>query len=170
MGERDQVAAEPHPLPALHTVGQSSRVESPRRQPCRPNRGASPPSSASSDASRGHAKAGWVVQHRDKVNLSAGPGIAIREFRLTDGGYADYLLFVQGAAVGVLEAKPGGPTLAGVEPQIQRYAPGLPANLHAPVRPLPFLYLSTGTDTRFINLLDPDPRTRRLILRPSPSG
>ena len=104
------------------------------------------------------------------MNLSAGPGIAIREFRLTDGGYADYLLFVQGAAVGVLEAKPGGHTLAGVEPQIQRYAPGLPDNLDAPVRPLPFLYLSTGPDTRFINLLDPDPRTRRLILRPSPSG
>src|SRR5690606_8543236 len=43
---------------------------------------------------------------------------AVREFVLTPGhGEADYVLFVQGKAVGVLEAKPAGHTLSGVEAQ-----------------------------------------------------
>ncbi len=110
------------------------------------------------------AEAGWIVQSRESINLSAGPGIAIREFKLAEGfGFADYLLFVDGRAVGALEAKPQGHTLGGVEPQVQQYAAGLPAGLDASVQPLPFLYLSTGTETRFVNLLDPDPRTRKLV-------
>lgn len=124
----------------------------------------SPEQVAREEVDRLLAEAGWIVQNRDEINLSAGRGIAIREFRLTEGfGYADYLLFVDAQAVGVLEAKPVGHTLGGVEPQVQRYASGFPSGLEAPVLPLPFLYLSTGTDTRFINLLDPDPRTRRLV-------
>ncbi|HUG54571.1 MAG TPA: restriction endonuclease subunit R, partial [Vicinamibacteria bacterium] len=31
-----------------------------------------------------------------------------------------------------------------------------------PLNPLPFVYLSTGVETAFINLLDPDPRSRRI--------
>jgi type I restriction enzyme, R subunit len=109
-------------------------------------------------------EAGWIVQNRDELNLSAGRGVAVREFKLTHGhGYADYLLFVDGKAVGVLEAKPEGYTLSGVEIQAERYSTGLPAGLEPPVEPLPFLYLSTGTDTRFTNLLDPDPRSRRIF-------
>jgi type I restriction enzyme R subunit len=61
-------------------------------------------------------EAGWIVQGREGINLSGGPGIAIREFKLADGfGYADYLLFVDGHAVGAVEAKPQGYTLGGVE-------------------------------------------------------
>jgi type I restriction enzyme, R subunit len=128
-----------------------------------PSGGAGPEQVAREAIDRLLKEAGWIVQSRDDINLSAGWGVAIREFKLTEGfGYADYLLFVDGEAVGVLEAKPQGHTLGGVEPQVQRYASGLPAGLEAPVLPLPFLYLSTGTDTRFVNLLDPDPRTRRL--------
>ena len=57
--------------------------------------------------------AGWVVQDRDEMNLSAGHGVAVREFKLAAGhGFADYLLFVDGKAVGVLEAKPEGHTLS----------------------------------------------------------
>jgi len=53
--------------------------------------------------------AGWQVQNANAVNLHAGRGGAIREFRLNSGhGYADYLLYVDGKAVGVLEAKRGG--------------------------------------------------------------
>ncbi|MCL4865981.1 MAG: DEAD/DEAH box helicase family protein, partial [Gemmatimonadales bacterium] len=104
---------------------------------------------------------GWVIQDRDEMNLSAGPGVAVREFRMATGhGYADYLLFVGGKAVGVLEAKPAGHTLAGVELQPDKYATGLPAGLNPLVNPLPFLYMSTGVETRFINGLDPDPKTR----------
>ena len=108
--------------------------------------------------------AGWVVQDREMMNLAAGRGVAVREFKLAQGhGYADYLLFVDRKAVGVLEAKAEGHTLSGVEPQAAMYAAGLPANLKPPVKPLPFLYLSTGTDTRFTNLLDLKPKSRRIF-------
>jgi type I site-specific restriction endonuclease len=70
--------------------------------------------------------AGWIVQDRDAMNLSAGRGVAVREFKLTPGhGFADYLLFVDGKAVGVLEAKPEGHTLSGVEVQAEKYSTGL---------------------------------------------
>jgi hypothetical protein len=38
----------------------------------------------------------------------------------------------------------------------------LPAGLNPPVNPLPFLYMSTGVETRFINGLDPEPKTRTI--------
>ena len=46
------------------------------------------------------------------MNLYAGQGIAVREFPLTWGS-ADYLLFVDRQAVGVIEAKKEGVTLTG---------------------------------------------------------
>lgn len=108
-------------------------------------------------------QAGWIVQDRQRMDLSAGPGVAVREFKMATGhGFADYLLFVDGKAVGALEAKPEGYLLGGVELQVDKYAGGLPAGLRPPVEPLPFLYLSTGVETRFINGLDPDPRTRAI--------
>lgn len=107
--------------------------------------------------------AGWVVQDRRTMNLAAGPGVAVREFKMAPGhGFADYLLFVHGKAVGALEAKPFGYRLINVELQADKYARGLPAGLNPPVSPLPFLYLSTGVETRFINGLDPDPKTRAI--------
>jgi type I restriction enzyme R subunit len=110
------------------------------------------------------AVAGWIVQDRNQINLSAGRGIAIREFKMTDGyGFADYLLYVDKEAVGALEAKPAGFTLSGVKPQVDKYSNGLPPNLPARIRPLPFLYVSTGIETYFTNLLDPDPRSRRVF-------
>jgi type I restriction enzyme, R subunit len=110
------------------------------------------------------AEAGWIVQYRDEINLSAGRGVAIREFRMADGfGYADYVLFVDKQAVGALEAKAVGFPLSGVKPQIDKYTAGLPSNLPAPIRPLPFLYVSTGVETAFTNLLDPEPRSRSVF-------
>jgi len=109
-------------------------------------------------------QSGWIVQDRDEINLSAGRGVAIREFRLKPGhGYADYLLFVDRKAVGVLEAKPMGFTLSGVEVQAKKYSEGLPGHLDAPVKPLPFRYLSTGAVTKFANYLDPYPRSRGIF-------
>ena len=106
-------------------------------------------------------QAGWSVQNRDAVNLYASAGVAVREFVLKQGhGTADYLLFVNQTAVGVIEAKPEGFTLTGVEPQSSKYSTGLPDNLAVYRRPLPFLYQSTGVETRFTNLLDPEPRSR----------
>jgi len=108
--------------------------------------------------------AGWVVQDVAALNLHAGRGVAAREFPLSPGfGFADYLLYVDGQAVGVIEAKKAGTTLSGVEPQAAAYAEGLPAGLPAPIRPLPFLYQSTGSETQFTNGLGPEPRSRRVF-------
>src|SRR5438552_18903023 len=86
------------------------------------------------------AEAGWAIQDRSEINLSVGRGVAVRAFKLSpDHGFADYMLFVDGRAVGILEAKPEGYTLSGVEPQVERYSKGLPAGLNPPVEPLPFL-------------------------------
>jgi type I restriction enzyme R subunit len=105
--------------------------------------------------------AGWTVCDMAAVNLHAARGVAIREFPLAAGfGFADYLLYVDGKAAGVIEAKKQGATLTGVEIQSGRYAQGLPAALPAWHRPLPFLYESTGVETHFTNGLDPSPRAR----------
>ena len=66
--------------------------------------------------------AGWHVCDVASVNLHAGSGavkgVAIREFPLNPGhGFADYLLYVNGKACGVIEAKKEGATLSGVEVQ-----------------------------------------------------
>ncbi|MFO1405605.1 MAG: type I restriction-modification enzyme R subunit C-terminal domain-containing protein [Azonexus sp.] len=107
------------------------------------------------------AAAGWVVADVAQANIRAARGIALREFPLDAGhGFADYLLYVDGRAAGVIEAKKQGATLSGVEVQSARYAQGLPAGLPAWRRPLPFLYESTGIETHFTNGLDPDPRAR----------
>ena len=104
--------------------------------------------------------AGWVIQNRDELNLAAGRGVAVREFLMDGNTEVDYLLFVDAQALGALEAKPAGTPLTGVEPQTARYAASLPEFVEAPIRPLPFLYESTGVETRFTNTLDPDPRSR----------
>ena len=56
------------------------------------------------------------MQDRAAANLTAGPGVAVREFPLK-GGPVDYLLYVDGAAAGAVEAKKEGWTLSGVETQ-----------------------------------------------------
>jgi hypothetical protein len=66
------------------------------------------------------AAAGWNVQHFEQLNLSAALGVAVREFPLKSG-FADYLLFIDRKAVGVIEAKPEGTTLRGVAEQSEKY-------------------------------------------------
>ena len=109
-------------------------------------------------------RAGWAVQNADAVNLYESAGVAVREFSLKPGhGSADYLLYVNRRAAGIVEAKPEGHTLVGVETQSEKYSTGLPDILPAYRRPLPFLYQSTGVESRFTNLLDPDSRSRSLF-------
>jgi type I restriction enzyme R subunit len=57
---------------------------------------------------------GWLVQDYRQMDISAGPGVAVREFPLATGE-ADYLLYADAKAVGAVEAKPEGHTLTGVE-------------------------------------------------------
>src|SRR4030042_1930765 len=82
--------------------------------------------------------AGWIVQSLGELDLTAGRGIAVREFPMKPGfGSADYLLYLDRKPVGAVEAKAEG-TLSGVEEQSAKYAAGLPDNLPAHNRPLPF--------------------------------
>jgi type I restriction enzyme R subunit len=108
--------------------------------------------------------AGWVVQGKDEIDVHAARGVAIREFVLEKPhGRVDYLLFLDGQPAGVIEAKPDGTTLVEVETQSGKYVDGLPDWMKPPVYPLPFIYESTGTETRFTNGYDPDARSRRVF-------
>ncbi len=104
-------------------------------------------------------RCGWQVQDKSYANLQAGRGIAVRELSFKTGE-PDYTLFVDGKAIGTVEAKPVGHSLIGVEEQSEKYVKGVPFGLPAWRSPLPFSYESTGTETRFTNGLDPDPRSR----------
>src|SRR5260370_34613065 len=104
--------------------------------------------------------AGWQVQDRAALNLSAAGGVAVREFPLKTG-FADYLLFVDRKSIGAVEAKAEGMPLSGIESQSEKYSTGLREIPPAWRKPLPFLYESTGVETFFTNDLDPDPRSRR---------
>ena len=104
-------------------------------------------------------KAGWVIQDRKQMNLGESPGVAVREYPMSPGP-TDYLLFVERRAVGVIEAKPEGTTLSGVSEQTEKYLTGIPPFLLCYQKPLPFGYESTGVETFFRDLRDPDSRSR----------
>ena len=110
-------------------------------------------------------RAGWIVPSADQANLKARRGVAVREFVLKQGhGRVDYMLFVDGTAVGVIEAKKEGETLTGVEWQSAKYLEGLPQWVDAALEGfLPFAYESTGVETRFTSTLDPEPRSREVF-------
>ncbi|HMR12887.1 MAG TPA: DEAD/DEAH box helicase family protein [Arachnia sp.] len=119
------------------------------------------------------AAAGWVVQDTRNLNLSAAQGVARREAIMAAGhGRADYLLYLDRRVVGVIEAKPVGTPLSGVEWQSAMYSAGLPAEVRLSVVTrdgrLPFVFEASGTETHFTNGYDPEPRSRRLFAFPRP--
>src|SRR2546429_3646862 len=106
---------------------------------------------------------GWILQNRTTINLSASRGVAIREALLQRRDEVDYLLFVDGKAIGTVEAKPEGHTLIGVEEQSDKYGKGL-LDIYPKWRePLPFAYESTGVETQFTSRLDPSPKNRNVF-------
>src|SRR5213083_2209447 len=108
-------------------------------------------------------KCGWQVQDRRSINLGAARGVAIREALLKDRAEVDYLLFVDGKAIGTVEAKPEGHTLIGVEEQSGKYGKNL-LDVYGKWRePLPFAYESTGVETQFTNQLDPSPKSQNVF-------
>src|SRR5450759_2106742 len=106
--------------------------------------------------------AGWILQDRSAMNLWAGRGGAVRECPLKTG-VADYLLFVDRKAVGVVEAKPEGTPLSGIAEQTAEYLAGLPPAIPHVDEPLPFAYESSGVETFFRSERDPQPRSRRVF-------
>lgn len=102
---------------------------------------------------------GWLIQKKNRINLHAGIGVAVREY-LTNAGVADYVLFVDGNPVGVIEAKreEEGHRLTVHEVQSEEYASAKLKYLNN--EKLPFVYESTGEVTRFTDFRDPKSRSR----------
>ena len=102
---------------------------------------------------------GWIVQDYDNRNLSAGLGVAVREYPLSKD-HTDYALFIDSQPVGVIEAKKQGHTLSGVIEQSEKYLEGLYEKFDAiPIKP-PFSYETTGIETKFADRRDPHYRSR----------
>jgi type I restriction enzyme R subunit len=59
--------------------------------------------------------AGWHVCAASAAILQAARGVAIRDVPRPGYGFADYLLYVDGKAAGVIEAKKEGVTLTKIE-------------------------------------------------------
>ncbi len=118
-------------------------------------------------------RAGWFVCDRNDIDLVNRVGNAVREVIMKpDHGRADYLLWVDKKVVGVIEAKPVGTPLTGVQWQSAMYAVGLPEDY----RPqavlkddrLPFVFEASGSETQYTNGFDPAPRARKTFNFPKP--
>ncbi|WP_405360794.1 DEAD/DEAH box helicase family protein [Kitasatospora sp. NBC_00085] len=111
-------------------------------------------------------EAGWVVQDREDLNPLAGRGVAVREFTVATGR-ADYVLYVDGSIVGVIEAKREGEVLSRALAQNDRYARGVLKEYRLAVwresEPFAFRYATTGAETYFINRIDPEPKSREVF-------
>ncbi|MCG6937760.1 MAG: restriction endonuclease subunit R, partial [Gammaproteobacteria bacterium] len=87
--------------------------------------------------------AGWVIQDKSRLNLYESLGVAVREMD-TDTGPADYMLFIDGLACGIVEAKREGTTLGDVVQQSRRYAVSQTKYIERWADQLPFTYESTN--------------------------
>ena len=99
--------------------------------------------------------AGWKVVDRDFYSPTI-TAAAIREGLLNGNREADYFLFINGMAVGVLEAKRKEVDVAAnvVCEQAELYARGVPEYYKAYSRPLPIIYQSNGEETYFRDFRD----------------
>lgn len=98
------------------------------------------------------SNAGWQVLDRDHYapNISA---VALEEGLLNGNLEADYLLFLNGKAVGVLEAKKESVDVYAdwVKAQAENYVKKVPPTYQTIAKPLPLIYLSNGKTVLFKN-------------------
>ena len=108
-------------------------------------------------------QAGWIIQNVKQLNLSAGLGVAVREFP-TDTGPVDYALFVDGVPVGIIEAKPdtAAEHITSIESQSERYANSKFKWIKTEYK-IRFAYEATGTLTRFTDYADEKYRSRNVF-------
>lgn len=108
-------------------------------------------------------QAGWILQDMKELNLSAGLGVAVREFP-TSTGPVDYALFVDGTPVGVVEAKKddAGENITVVEGQSSRYADSTFKWIKGDYR-IRFAYEATSKLTRFTDYDDIKFRSRTVF-------
>ena len=112
---------------------------------------------------------GWHIQNYAERDTAAALGVAVGEYRLRADQRADYLLFIGGVAIGVIEAKPEGTTLSGALQQAERYRANLPDDLPNRTRFF-FSYASTGVETYFRDIRDPDARSRPVFTFHTPQA
>ncbi|MYB96035.1 DEAD/DEAH box helicase [Candidatus Poribacteria bacterium] len=113
--------------------------------------------------------AGWHIQNYAERDTGAALGVAVCEYRLRADQRADYLLFIGGVAIGVIEAKAEGTTLSGALQQAERYRANLPDDLPNRTRFF-FSYASTGVETYFRDIRDPDSRSRPVFTFHTPEA
>ncbi len=96
--------------------------------------------------------AGWSVVGRDGFTNSIN-ALAVRENLLNGNLEADYVLYLDGKAIGVIEAKRSESKLgADVATQAENYSKNLPEWVQYWAKPLPFIFLSNGNDLLFKDL------------------
>ena len=95
-------------------------------------------------------EAGWKVINRDEFEADSS-AVAVREGLLKGNREADYFLFINGKAVGILEAKREeiDANKGVVCDQVEAYARGVPSFYTAYQKPIPFLYTSNGKQHYF---------------------
>jgi len=109
------------------------------------------------------AEAGWKVLSRDEYapNISA---VALEEGLMNGNLEADYLLFISGKAVGVLEAKRAEVDVdtEKVEGQAIKYTKSLPNWCQYWQKPLPIAYVSNGKKIFFKDLRNPESEFKQI--------
>lgn len=108
-------------------------------------------------------KSGWSIQDLCQINPTASLGVAVREYP-TSTGPADYVLFIEGNPVGIIEAKKddAGENITTVESQSERYASSALKYMNIDYR-IRFAYEATGILTRFTDYDDKKCRSREVF-------
>ena len=113
--------------------------------------------------------AGWEVVNRDAYEPTC-TAVAIREGLLKGNLEADYFLFINGKAVGVLEAKreETDAFASKVCEQAALYARSVPNIYQTYQKPLPFIFTSNGKELYFCDFREPDSYFKPIMAIPTP--
>ena len=115
------------------------------------------------------ADAGWEVINRDEYEPTS-TAVAIREGLLKDNLEADYFLFINGKAVGVLEAKREETDAFSsvVCEQAALYARSVPNIYQTYQKPLPFIFTSNGKELYYCDFREQDHYFKQIMTIPTP--
>ena len=115
------------------------------------------------------ADAGWKVINRDDYEPTC-TAVAIREGLLKGNLEADYFLFINGKAVGVLEAKreETDAFASKVCEQAALYAKSVPNIYQTYQNPLPFIFTSNGKELYFYDFREKDSNFKQIMFIPTP--
>ena len=115
------------------------------------------------------ADAGWKVVNREDYEPTC-TAVAIREGLLKGNLEADYFLFINGKAVGVLEAKreETDAFASKVCEQAALYARSVPNIYQAYQKPLPFIFTSNGKELYCCDFREQDSCFKQIMNIPTP--